>query len=403
MRNILTERILLMKIAHRIETIPPYLFAEIDKKKEEAIKKGVDIINLGIGDPDQPTPNNIIEKLRESVKDPKTHNYPPYAGTAEFRQAVALWYKNRFGVDLDPDKEVMALIGSKEGIAHIFLAFIDPGDFSLIPDPGYPVYKTGTLFANGFPYIMTLLEENDFLPDLEEIDEEIAQRAKLMFINYPNNPTAAVANKDFFEKVVKFAKKYDILVCHDFAYSEMTFDDYKAISFLEVGGAKDVGIEFHSLSKIYNMTGWRLGFVVGNEKAISALSIIKTNIDSGAFKAIQQAGIEALSGPQDNIEKMNKIYSGRRNVVINGLNKLGWNLKPTKATFYIWIPTLNKMGSMEFSNLLLEKTGIIVTPGVGYGEYGEGYVRIALTVDEKRLKEAIERIKKAGITPNFDT
>ena len=387
-----------MKTAQRIETIPPYLFAEIDKKKEEAIKRGVDIINLGIGDPDQPTPNNIIEKLRESVKDPKTHDYPPYAGTAEFRQAVALWYKNRFGVDLDPDNEVMALIGSKEGIAHIFLAFIDPGDFSLIPDPAYPVYKTGTLFANGFPYIMPLLEENDFLPDLEEIDEEIAQRAKLMFINYPNNPTAAVANKDFFEKVVKFAKKYDILVCHDFAYSEMTFDDYKASSFLEVEGAKDVGIEFHSLSKTYNMTGWRLGFAVGNKEAISALSIIKTNVDSGVFKAIQEAGIEALTGPQDNIEKMNKIYTGRRNVVINGLNKLGWNLKPTKATFYIWIPTLNKMDSMEFSNLLLEKTGIIVTPGIGYGEYGEGYVRIALTVDEKRLEEAIERIKKAGLS-----
>jgi len=387
-----------MKIAQRIQTIPPYLFAEIDKKKEEAIKRGVDIINLGIGDPDQPTPNNIIEKLRESVKDPKTHDYPPYEGTAEFRQAVALWYKNSFGVDLDPDKEVMALIGSKEGIAHIFLAFIDPGDFSLIPDPGYPVYKTGTLFANGFPYVMPLLEENNFLPDLEEIDEEIAQRAKLMFINYPNNPTAAVTNKDFFEKIVKFAKKYDILVCHDFAYSEMTYDDYKANSFLEVDGAKDVGIEFHSLSKIYNMTGWRLGFAVGNKEAISALSIIKTNIDSGAFKAIQQAGIEALSGPQDNIEKMNKIYTGRRNVVINGLNKLGWNLKSTKATFYIWIPTLNKMSSMEFSNLLLEKTGIIVTPGIGYGEYGEGYIRIALTVEEKRLEEAIERMKKAGIT-----
>ncbi len=386
-----------MKIAQRIKTIPPYLFAEIDKKKEEAIKRGVDIINLGIGDPDQPTPNNIIEKLRESVKDPKTHDYPPYAGTAEFRQAVTLWYKNRFGVDLDPDKEVMALIGSKEGIAHIFLAYMDPGDFSLIPDPGYPVYKTGTLFANGLPYIMPLLEENNFLPDLEEIDEEIAQRAKLMFINYPNNPTAAVANKDFFEKVVKFAKKYDIFVCHDFAYSEMTFDGYKAKSFLEVKGAKDVGIEFHSLSKTYNMTGWRLGFAVGNKEAISALSIIKTNIDSGVFKAIQEAGIEALAGPQDNIEKMNKIYTGRRNVVINGLNKLGWNLKPTKATFYIWIPTLNKMNSMEFSNLLLEKTGIIVTPGIGYGEYGEEYVRIALTVDEKRLEEAIERIKKAGI------
>jgi len=382
-----------MKIAQRIQTIPPYLFAEIDKKKEEAIKRGVDIINLGIGDPDQPTPNNIIEKLRESVKDPNTHNYPPYQGTAEFRQAVALWYKNRFGVDLDPDKEVMALIGSKEGIAHIFLAFIDPGDFSLIPDPGYPVYKTATLFANGSPYIMPLLEENDFLPDLEEIDEEIAQRAKLMFINYPNNPTAAVANKDFFEKVVKFAKKYDVLVCHDFAYSEMTFDGYKANSFLEIDGAKEVGIEFHSLSKTYNMTGWRLGFAVGNAEAISALSIIKTNIDSGVFKAIQQAGIEALTGPQDNIEKMNNIYTGRRNVVINGLNKLGWNLKPTKATFYIWIPTLNKMSSMEFSNLLLEKTGIIVTPGNGYGEYGEGYVRIALTVDEKRLGEAIGRLR----------
>jgi len=382
-----------MKIAQRIETIPPYLFAEIDKKKEEAIKRGVDIINLGIGDPDQPTPNNIIEKLRESVKDPKTHDYPPYAGTAEFRQAVALWYKKRFGVDLDPDNEVMALIGSKEGIAHIFLAFIDPGDFSLIPDPAYPVYKTGTLFANGFPYIMPLLEENGFLPDLEEIDEEIAQKAKIMFINYPNNPTGAVADKNFFEKVVKFAKKYDILVCHDFAYSEMTYDGYKANSFLEVDGAKEVGIEFHSLSKTYNMTGWRLGFAVGNEEAISALSIIKTNIDSGVFKAIQQAGIEALTGPQDNIEKMNKIYTGRRNVVINGLNKFGWNLQPTKATFYIWIPTFNKMKSVDFANLLLEKAGIIVTPGIGYGEYGEGYIRIALTVEEKRLEEAIERLK----------
>ncbi len=386
-----------MKMAQRIQTIPPYLFAEIDKKKEEATKRGVDIINLGIGDPDQPTPNNIIQKLGESVKDPKTHNYPPYQGTTEFRQAVSLWYKNRFGVDLDPDKEVMALIGSKEGIAHIFLAFIDPGDFSLIPDPGYPVYKTATLFANGFPYAMPLLEKNDYLPDLEEIDEEIAQRAKLMFINYPNNPTAAVANKDFFEKVVKFAKKYDILVCHDFAYSEMTFDGYKTSSFLEIEGAKDVGIEFHSLSKTYNMTGWRLGFAVGNKEAISALSIIKTNIDSGVFKAIQQAGLEALTGSQDNIEKMNQIYTRRRNIVINGLNQLGWSLKLTKATFYIWIPTLKGMSSIDFANLLLEKSGIIVTPGIGYGEFGEGFVRIALTVEEKRLEEAIERLEKSGI------
>jgi len=355
-----------MKIAQRIQSIPSYLFAEIDKKKEEAIKRGVDIINLGIGDPDQPTPRNIIEKLNESVKDPKTHNYPPYQGTTEFRQ-------------------------------HIFLAFIDPGDISLIPDPGYPVYKTATLFANGFPYTMPLLEENNYLPDLEEVDKEIAQKAKLMFINYPNNPTAAVAHKDFFERVVKFAKKYDILICHDFAYSEMTFDGYKTSSFLEVEGAKDVGIEFHSLSKTYNMTGWRLGFAVGNKEAISALSIIKTNIDSGVFKAIQQAGVEALTGPQDNIEKMNQIYSRRRNIVINELNQLGWNLKPTKATFYIWIPTLKGMSSIDFANFLLEKSGIIVTPGIGYGEFGEGFVRIALTVEEKRVEEAIDRIKKSGI------
>jgi LL-diaminopimelate aminotransferase len=303
-----------MKIAQRIKNVPPYLFAEIDKKKAEAIKKGVDIINLGIEDPDQPTPDNIIKKLNESILDPKTHDYPPYAGTSEFRQAVATWYKNRFGVHLDKDREVMALIGSKEGIAHIFLAFIDPEDFSLIPDPAYPVYKTGTLFANGFPYTMPLLEENGFLPAFEEIDEEIAQKAKLMFINYPNNPTCAVVDKYFFEKVVKFAKKYDILVCHDFAYSEMTYDGYKANSFLEMDGAKDVGIEFYSLSKTYNMTGWRLGFAVGNAESISALSIIKTNIDSGVFKAIQRAGVEALSGPRDNIQKMNEIYTGRHGI-----------------------------------------------------------------------------------------
>ncbi|GAB4116626.1 MAG: LL-diaminopimelate aminotransferase [Candidatus Caldatribacteriota bacterium] len=382
-----------MKIAQRIQNIPPYLFAEIDKKKEEAIKRGVQIINLGIGDPDQPTPSHIIEKLQESVKDPKMHNYPPYEGTAEFRQAIVSWYKNRFGIVLDPEKEVIALIGSKEGIAHIFLAFIDPGDFTLLPDPGYPVYKTGTLFANGIPYMMPLLKENSFLPDLEEIDEEIAQQAKLMFINYPNNPTAAVADKDFFKEVVSFAKKYDILVCHDFAYSETTFDNYQAPSFLEVEGGKEVGIEFHSLSKLYNMTGWRIGFAVGKKEAISALSIVKSNIDSGVFKAIQKAGVEALTGPQDNIEKMNKIYSSRRNLLISGLNKLGWNLEPTKGTFYVWVPVINKMSSVEFANLLLDKCGIIVTPGIGYGEYGEGYVRIALTVEEKRIAEAIERLK----------
>jgi len=387
-----------MKLAQRLQNLPPYLFAGISKTKEEAIKKGVNIIDLSIGDPDQPTPDNIVNKLTESARDARTHNYPPYQGTSEFRQAVALWYKKRFGVVLDADEEVMALIGSKEGIAHIFFAFIDPGDVSLVPDPGYPVYKTGTLMSDGIPYTMPLLEENGYLPNLEDIDREIAQKARLMFINYPNNPTAAIADKEFYEKVVKFAKKYDILVCHDFAYSEMTFDGYKTSSFLETDGAKGVGLEFHSLSKAYNMAGWRLGFVVGNRTAISALSRIKTNVDSGVFKAIQKAGVEALMGPQNIIKRMNQIYTQRRDIVIKGLNEIGWNLKPTKATFYIWVPTINNMPSIEFADLLLKKTGIIVTPGVGYGEYGEGYIRIALSVDEKRLTEAIERLKKADIS-----
>ena len=386
-----------MKIAQRIKNIPPYLFAEIDKKKEAAIEKGVDIINLGIGDPDQPTPSHIIGQLAKSAQDPKTHNYPPYEGTKEFRVAVADWYLKRFGVQLNPQKEVLSLIGSKEGIAHVFLAFIDPGDISLIPDPAYPVYKTGTLFANGEPYYMPLLEENGYLPDLDKIGEETAKRAKLIFLNYPNNPTGAIANKNYFKKVVNFAKKNRLLICHDFAYSELAYDGYKAPSLLEVDGARDVCLEFHSLSKTYNMTGWRIGFAVGSQEAISALSIIKTNVDSGIFKAIQEAGITALTGPQDHIPRLIEMYTERRDAVINGLNQLGWHIDPPKATFYVWVPTPGDMSSIEFSNLVLEKTGIIVTPGVGYGQYGEGYVRIALTVDVPRIKEAMNRLKKADI------
>lgn len=387
-----------MRIAQRIQNVPPYLFAEIDKKKEAALKKGVDIINLGIGDPDKPTPSHIIDQLAKSARDPKMHDYPPYEGTKGFRSAVASWYLKRFGVSLNQESEVVSLIGSKEGIAHVFLAFIDPGDISLIPDPAYPVYKTGTLFANGEPYPMPLLEENDFLPDLDNIDEDIAKRAKLIFLNYPNNPTGAIANKEYFKEVVDFAKRYDLLICHDFAYSELAFDGYRAPSILEVDGARDVCLEFHSLSKTYNMTGWRIGFAVGNREAISALSIIKTNIDSGIFKAIQEAGISALTGPQDHIPKLIDMYTERRNVVIEGLNRLGWNINPPKATFYVWIPTPKRMKAIDFANHVLEKTGIIVTPGIGYGQYGEGYVRIALTVEVQRLKEAISRLGKASIS-----
>ncbi|MFN8576807.1 MAG: LL-diaminopimelate aminotransferase [Candidatus Sericytochromatia bacterium] len=386
-----------MKTAKRMELIPPYLFAELDKKKAEAISKGVDVINMGIGDPDMPTPDHIIESMRKFVGDPETHNYPPYEGTKNFREAVAKFYKTRFNVDLDPEKEVLSLIGSKEGLAHIHLAYVDPGDYNLVPDPAYPVYKVTTHFAGGIPYIMPLLEENGYLPDLDKIPSDIADKSKLMFLNYPNNPTGAVATLEFFEKAVHFAKKHDILICHDLAYSEMAYDNYKAPSFLEVKGSKDVCIEFNSLSKTYNMTGWRLGMAVGNVDAVQALGRLKNNIDSGVFKAVQYAGIEALLGSQENVAKMNSIYQKRRDLMTEGLKKLGWDIKPIQATFYMWVPVPQGYNSTEFSTLLLEKAGIIVPPGVGYGEYGDKYFRIALTASEERIKEAIKRMEENNI------
>lgn len=389
-----------MKTAKRMDLIPPYLFAELDKKKAAAIAKGVDVINLGIGDPDMPTPTHIVESLQKHVENPETHNYPPYDGTKEFRKAVAEFYLKRFNTELNPETEVLSLIGSKEGLAHIHLAFTDPGDYVLVPDPAYPVYKVTSNFVGGIPYTMPLLQENDFLPDLTKIPSDVADKAKLMFLNYPNNPTGAIATVDFFNEVVQFAKKHDILICHDLAYSEMAYDNYKAPSFLEAKGGKDVCIEFNSLSKTYNMTGWRIGMAVGNAYAVQALGRIKNNIDSGVFKAIQNAGIDALLGAQDNIAKMNDIYKGRRDIVTEGLNKLGWNLKPLKATFYIWIPTPKGYSSTEFSALLLEKAGIIVPPGIGYGEYGEGYIRIALTAPESRIREALKRLEDNNIRFN---
>jgi len=386
-----------MKTAKRMELIPPYLFAELDRKKAEAISKGVDVINLGIGDPDMPTPEHIVSGMQKFVADPETHNYPPYEGTKDFREAVAKYYAERFGVELNPSNEVLSLIGSKEGLAHIHLAYVEPGDYNLIPDPAYPVYRVTTYFAGGTPYIMPLLEENGFLPELDKIPADIADKSKLMFLNYPNNPTGAVANLEFFERAVHFAKKHEILICHDLAYSEMAYDNYKAPSFLEVPGAKDIAIEFNSLSKTYNMTGWRVGMAVGNASAVQALGKIKNNVDSGIFKAVQRAGIEALLGPQEHISKMNSIYESRRNIMTEGLKKLGWNIKPIKATFYMWIPVPKGYTSTEFSSLLLEKAGIIVPPGVGYGEYGEGYFRVALTAPEERLKLALQRMEENNI------
>src|SRR4030042_6323264 len=379
--------------AKRIEQIPPYLFAEIDKKKEEMRKRGMDLIDLGIGDPDLPTPKLIIERLKIAAENPKNHLYPPYEGMIEFRTAVAQWYERRFNVKLDPGTEVLSLIGSKEGIAHIPLAFVNPGDYVLVPSPGYPVYRVSTLFAGGTPYFLPLRKENGFLPKLSEIPKKVAERAKILFINYPNNPTTAIAEKPFFEEVVAFAHRYQIIICHDAAYSEIAFDGYKPLSFLEVEGAKEAGIEFHSLSKTFNMTGWRIGFAVGRSEIISGLGRLKTNIDSGIFQAIQEAGTEALNHFDTPLPEIIKIYERRRDVLVKGLREIGLEVEWPKATFYLWIQVPKGYTSSQFSTRLLEQGGIVATPGNGFGDGGEGYIRMAITVDETRLKEAIERLK----------
>ena len=382
--------------ADRLKKLPPYLFAELDRKKAEARARGVDVIDLGVGDPDLPTPDNIIDKLAEAAKEPRYHRYPSYTGMNEFRKAVSRWYKKRADVDLDPTQEIVSLIGSKEGIAHIPLAFINPGDVVLVPSPAYPVYAIATMFAGGTPFEMPLLKENGFLPDLGSIPGDILAKAKMMFINYPNNPTAAPATHDFFKSVVDFAAKNNIMICHDFAYSEMTFDGYIPPSFLSIPGAKDVGIEFHSLSKTYNMTGWRIGWAAGNSQIIGGLGRIKSNIDSGIFEAIQVAGIEALEGDQQCLADMRRIYTERRDVLVAGLKKLGISVEAPKATFYVWFEVPTGYTSATFASLLLEKSGIVATPGNGFGAPGEGYVRMALTVSKERLVEAVERMEKAG-------
>jgi LL-diaminopimelate aminotransferase len=381
--------------ADRINSLPPYLFATIDKARQDAIKKGIDVINLSIGDPDMPTPSHIVEAMRKSLGNPARHRYPSYEGMLSFRDAAAKWYKKTMNIDLDPENEVLTLIGSKEGIAHIPLAFLNPGDVSLVPNPGYPVYNIGSILADGKPFKMPLLEENDFLPDLDAIPSDVAKKAKIMFLNYPNNPTSATATAKFFEEVVDFANEYEVLVIHDNAYSEMTYDGYKAPSFLNTSGAKEVGIEMHSLSKTYNMTGWRLGFAVGNRDILAGLGKVKTNVDSGAFEAVQEAGIAALSGPQDCVHEMNRVYKERRDALITGLNELGLDVKPPRATFYVWARVKGK--SLDFTKMLLEKAGIVATPGVGFGEYGEGYIRFALTQSVERINEVVKRMRKLEI------
>lgn len=382
------------ELAERVKNLPPYLFAKIDRMKAEAKAKGVDLIDLSIGDPDMPTPQSIVEAMKRAVEKPTNHRYPSYEGMPSYREAVARWYKRRFNVDLDPSTEVLSLIGSKEGIGHIPLAFVNPGDIVLVPSPGYPVYPVGTLFAGGEPYVMPLLESKGFLPDLNAISEDVLKRARLMFINYPNNPTSAVAGRDFFEKIIGIAKAYNIIVCHDAAYSEIYYDGVKPLSFLEVAGAKEVGIEFHSLSKTYNMTGWRIGFAVGNREILAGLGRIKTNLDSGVFQAIQEAGSVALDSQDDILRPIRDTYQKRRDVLYEGLKRLGLHAMKPQATFYLWAKVPEGYDSSGFVAHLLEKAGVMITPGVGFGQAGEGYVRFALTVEVERIKEAVERIAR---------
>jgi len=385
------------KKAERLTKLPPYLFAQLDKTKRKLKEKGKEIIDLSIGDPDIPTPEPVIYRLIEASKNPVNHRYPSYEGLLSFREEVRKWYLNRFGVSLDPDGEILTLIGSKEGIAHISLGLLNPGDVALIPEPAYPVYQAGVIFANARPYYISLKEDRGFLPSLEEIDPEVASRAKLMWINYPNNPTGAIVKDDFFQKVVRFAKKFNIIVCHDLAYSEISYDGYKAPSLLQVEGAKEIGVEFHSLSKSFNMTGWRIGFVVGNKELINILRQVKTNVDSGVFQAVQEAGIEALKLGEKLTEKIKNIYRKRRDLFVEGLRKLGWKVNMPLATFYLWIRIPGGKSSIEFTQYLLEECGIMVTPGVGFGPSGEGYIRIALTVNEEKLKEALNRLEKIRV------
>lgn len=382
-----------MNLARRMRSIPPYLFADLDRKRAALRAKGVDVISLGIGDPDLPTPPHIVAALVEAARNPATHAYPPYEGTLEFRQAVAAWYVRRFGVSLDPEHEVLTLIGSKEGLAHVPWVFLDPGDVALVSDPGYPVYATATLMAEGEPYAVPLDRDRGWLPDLTAIPDAVARRAKVFFLNYPNNPTAATADLAFFSDLVAFARRHGVLVVHDNTYSEIAFDGYRPPSFLEAPGAKEVGIEFHSLSKTYCMTGWRLGLAVGNREAVQALATLKTNIDSGQFMAIQAAGVAALTGPQDVVRERVARWEHRRNMAVVGLRTTGLDVPMPRATFYLWVTVPAGFDSVGFAAYLLEQAGVMVTPGVGYGQRGSGYVRLSLTVPDERVAEAIQRIR----------
>jgi LL-diaminopimelate aminotransferase len=381
-----------MKIARRIENLKPYLFVEINKKIAKKKAKGEEVISFAIGDPDIPTPSHIIDSLCQAARDPANHRYPESEGLPELHESIASWYKKRFNVDLDAATEVLPLIGSKEGIGHIAFCLIDPGDIALVTDPAYPVYAIGTQLAGGRPYYLSLKESNGFLPSFDGIRNDILQNTRVLWINYPNNPTGAVADLDFFNRVVEFAHRYNILVCHDGPYSEVAFEGYQPVSFMQAAGAKEVGVEFHSLSKSYNMTGWRIGMVVGNAQMVGALRTLKSNLDSGIPQAIQHMAIDAFNGPQDCIAEHNAFYQRRRDLICEVLNNIGLQAKPPKASLYIWAKVPEGYNSVDFTADLLNQVGVAVTPGVGYGRSGEGYVRLSLTIPDASLVKGLSRL-----------
>ena len=380
--------------AKRLSQIPPYLFAEIDRKVQEKKRAGVDVISLGIGDPDLPTPRRIVDVLQEAAEDPANHRYPSYFGLAELRSAIADWYRERSGVRLDPATEILPTLGSKDGISHVPLALVDPGDVVLAPDPGYTVYVTGAIMAGAQPHIMPLTAENHWLPDLDAIPGDVAERARLMWLNYPNNPTAATADRAFLEKAVDFCRRHDIVLCHDAPYSEIAFDGYRPLTLFEIPGAKDVGLEFHSLSKTYNMTGWRIGWICGRADLVELVGQLKTNIDSGIFQAVQWAGIEALKGGEEETRAACEVYARRHRLVADTLNSLGWRITPPRATFYVWAPVPQGFDSIGFASHVLDQVGVNITPGVGFGAHGEGYFRLSVTAPDARLEEAMDRMRK---------
>jgi LL-diaminopimelate aminotransferase len=384
--------------AQRLSVLPPYVFARLDELKARAREQGLDLIDLGMGNPDGAAPQPVIDAAIAALQDPLNHGYPPFEGTASFRQSITNWYKRCYSVELNPNSEALPLIGSKEGLGHLAMAYIDPGDIILVPSPSYPAHFRGPLIAGAKIHQINLSAEQNWLIDLSTIPEDIAQQAKILYFNYPNNPTTATAPREFFEEVVKFARHYEILLVHDLCYAELAFDGYQPTSLLEIPGAKEIGVEFHTLSKTYNMAGWRVGFVVGNSDIIQGLRTLKTNLDYGIFSAVQKAAEIALQLPDEYIKEVQHRYSTRRDFLIKGLGELGWQIPPSKATMYLWIPTPRGKGSTEFALDVLQQTGVVITPGNAFGDAGEGYVRISLIADCDRLGEVINRFKQAGIT-----